>query len=339
MRFGLFLYCFSFLLRGSLCFCVSQDLPSDFQGFFKAFEEKNLEQMREFLDSGYYDVNAKNEDGHTALFLAAVFGNLDGLDILLAHHAVINPEDQLLQCLVSYIDDEGNNLACLELLLKNGADPNSAGKRGDRYQETPLELAAYLNKTDFVRVLLMYGAKDEVSSSYDRQPALFSAVAHNNVEMVRLLLEKSSKPNPNIRILSSGLTALHYASFYGFIDCVKFLLDKGADPNAVGDTPSRSHEETCGYDYFVKNLMGTPEIFSIVTFDGFLYDSRHGSSYCDVRTTPPEWAAQMLDWTIKYSKRDSGGGVGGTQADYEAIVELFNVRRISHMGRVLLRQM
>jgi ankyrin repeat protein len=84
----------------------------------------------------------------------------------------------------------GGDGAVVEHLLANGAELRVKG----RYQQTPLQVAAYIGHTDVVRILVDHGADID-----ERGPW--------------------------------GETALHWASVRGHMDVVSLLLERGADEN------------------------------------------------------------------------------------------------------------
>jgi len=58
---------------------------------------------------------------------------------------------------------------------------------------------------------------------------LIDAVYEGDLEKVKKLLDEGEDVNARD---DYGRTPLHYASIYGIVDVVKFLVEKGADINA-----------------------------------------------------------------------------------------------------------
>jgi ankyrin repeat protein len=140
-------------------------------------------------------------------------------------------------------------------LLKAGADIHPKAKNGD----TALDKAIAGNHIPIVKALL------KVSGGIDREEALFAAAGDGNLEIVQLLMTKSTDVNRRgfaggsllmlaaegdfalVKFLverganvnhkdDEGKTALMkaVASFHSTrISSVKFLIDHGANPNAV----------------------------------------------------------------------------------------------------------
>ncbi|CBL43795.1 hypothetical protein HDN1F_02120 [gamma proteobacterium HdN1] len=100
-----------------------------------------------------------------------------------------------------------------------------------RLERTALHNAALDGNLETVKVLLERGANPRLFDVTGNN-AFFYAAKINDVEMLKLLLEKGaavSEKSPE-----SGLTALHIAAQNGSIAAVEFLLSHGAEINAVG---------------------------------------------------------------------------------------------------------
>ena len=91
------------------------------------------------------------------------------------------------------------NGAMVELLLKAGADPNTALPGG----ETALMTAARTGKVDAVKALLAHGADVNAKESRRGQTALMWAAAEGNVEVVEALLKAGADLHAR---LDSGFT-------------------------------------------------------------------------------------------------------------------------------------
>jgi uncharacterized protein len=135
--------------------------------------------------------------------------------------------------------------AVVEELATHGADVELASTTGF----TPLMFAAQQGDADSVRILIKAGAKVNVVENVDHQTPLMWAAASgkNAAEMVKLLLAKgadvkvranysdwpsqiTSEPRAQYRPVG-GLTALLYGARSGCYDCVRELIEAGADVN------------------------------------------------------------------------------------------------------------
>lgn len=109
-----------------------------------------------------------------------------------------------------------DDLEAIEAML--AADPRRAQRHDDR---SPILLAAYRHRRDALAALLR------------RDPPLdvFEAAATGDLEVVRRLV--AERPARVHGYSDDGLTALHLAAFFGHLDVVHDLIDRGARPGAL----------------------------------------------------------------------------------------------------------
>jgi ankyrin repeat protein len=209
------------------------------------------------------DVNARQDDGATALGWAAVRCNREIAELLLKAGA--NPNlvnEQGVSPLYLAVTNGATDVA--RLLLTYKADPNLA--RGDG--EPPLLTAARLGEIDVMKMLLERGANVNAREKKFGQTALMWAAGHP--EGVRLLVEhgadvratsnswditstiytpttstigKTGIPWNNDGVYTSkqgGQNAIHFAVQKHDLESVRILLGAGVDVNirsADGTTP------------------------------------------------------------------------------------------------------
>jgi ankyrin repeat protein len=116
--------------------------------------EKNNKDMTELLIAHGANVNVQNDDGDTALHLAVDNNYLDLVRLLVNVNGIDfdvrnNDGDIVLHSAV-----EGDDIVTIELLLTKGANVKVEGKNGN----TALHLASAKGKIDVVEVLLAHGA-------------------------------------------------------------------------------------------------------------------------------------------------------------------------------------
>ena len=120
---------------------------------------------------------------------------------------------------------ENQNLACIEVLLQNGAKINGGvGKE----KLTPLHYSASRGNFELCEFLIEKKAKINSKDKFKRSP-LVMAVRNGHLKVASLLLSKGADWNQGD---SSSNTPLHYAAAYGWQDCIDLLLKAGADINA-----------------------------------------------------------------------------------------------------------
>ena len=124
---------------------------------------------------------------------------------------------------------------------------------------TPLSLAAFFNQTEIAKLLLKNGADPNLAASNaSKVNALHSAVAKENYELCKLLLEQGAKVNST---QMQNVTALHSAAHRGNLKMVQLLVDNGAEINLKmdnGDTAMsiaerENHKEIKNYLEGVQN--------------------------------------------------------------------------------------
>jgi ankyrin repeat protein len=113
----------------------------------------------------------------------------------------------------------------VDVLLAHHADPNAKGPGGT----TALMWAV----TDLakVRSLLEHGASVNAKSDTDRTALLVAASYPRTVDVLRLLLERGADLRAQDK---GGATALSLAARSADIDVVRFLVDRGLEPGALG---------------------------------------------------------------------------------------------------------
>jgi palmitoyltransferase ZDHHC13/17 len=138
--------------------------------------------------------------------------------------------------------------ATTKLLLELGADPNQAEAE---QKLTPLHLAAgaFSKKTEWVALLLEYGADPEATDIHGHtplyyalrskqrenaqlllarmRPTIFTVTAAGDLKQLRRLLRAEGATS---KTDEAGLTALHWAAVAGQHEAAKLLLESGADP-------------------------------------------------------------------------------------------------------------
>jgi ankyrin repeat protein len=218
-------------------------------------------------------VNAANKAGATALIRAAT--SYEKTRLLVAAGAKVRARTALGNTPLILAARRPGNSRTVQLLLERGADATERNDAG----VGPVLSGAASGDLETVRLLLDAGAKagDFPKSNTPRasdsaaglRTPLMWAASHNDVRMVRLLLERGSDPNQstyygnplshacwsdgfeaadlllahganvNARDAVANFTPLHWAagSELGHPQLVELLLARGADPNAAGGEP------------------------------------------------------------------------------------------------------
>ncbi len=157
--------------------------PEDALNLYEAATTGNARRLKTILGQSRAKVNEPNPEGFTPLGLAAFFGHLEAVKVL----------------------------------LDQGADVNQ--KPPSRFANTALDAAVAGNHVEVVRVLLAAGGDANVRSA-GNATSLHKAAQHGNLEVVRMLLDRGADPNA---VRDGGKTPLDDAREQGHMAIVELL--------------------------------------------------------------------------------------------------------------------
>ena len=113
----------------------------------------DVEQVKTYLDAGT-NVNALDQEGHTALMLAGYNGHTKIVIMLIEEDAVVDRRDLMGQTALLYASS-GQFPETVKVLLDKGAEPDIVDSNE---HFTPLMHAATAGNLDVVKLLITYGA-------------------------------------------------------------------------------------------------------------------------------------------------------------------------------------
>ena len=177
------------------------------------------------------DPRAEDDDHETPLFPASRNGKLEAAQLLLDAGADANHRDWQEMTPLHGASENGH-VAVTQLLLKHNAAVNARHV----YGWTPLHLASRAGKGRVAEVLLDGGATVNAQNDSDWTP-LHMASQKGHLNVVELLLDRGADMNLQE---ADGETALHLAAFYGHFEVAQVLLKNDADlliKNKEGETP------------------------------------------------------------------------------------------------------
>ncbi|KAL4967300.1 ankyrin repeat-containing domain protein [Aspergillus stella-maris] len=174
-------------------------------------------------------VNAKEEDGETALFYAVRSGQISLVQCLLDHGAEINLWARTW-CPLFYSVHAGVGIC--KLLIERGASIETPSERGT----TALLLAAMHEYADIVSLLLQHNVALDIANEKSGFTPLLEAARNGNSEITRMLMEAGADANHQ-SIFGYGPVHLAVKN-----DCLRVLLEypKRIDLNqkiSSGETP------------------------------------------------------------------------------------------------------
>ena len=262
------------------------------------------------------DVNARSDDGSTALLWASHWNDVTTADLLIQAQADPNIANDLGMTPLSRACTNGS-AALVELLLNAGANPNARIATG----ETPLMTCASTGNATAVRVLLGRGADVNAKEPSQNQDALMWAASERHPDVVRLLVEAGADPRAHTK---KGFTALHFAAREGDIDSVRQLLASGVNVNirSVPDpgTPGVPAGPRGAAQQATISEGSTPLLAATVRghvpLALFLLEHGADPNVLDAGFTPLHWASGTWEGGISnqvYGFTDPMGGIPNRQ--------------------------
>jgi ankyrin repeat protein len=191
-----------------------------------AIKNKHITLVELLLSYGANVNSMEGEIGRAPLHWAAV-DFPDVVELLLSYGANVNLADIGGKWTPLHYASYEGNLPLVKLLIKHGADIHAMSESG----RSPFTVAIMGGGFSVIEFLLEQGAEFIISSDID---PLFTASLNGYVEILDLCFNRK-KINLNSKTYESGQTLLHISSSRGHVEVVKFLLNKGANPNLIDD--------------------------------------------------------------------------------------------------------
>jgi uncharacterized protein len=200
------------------------------------------------------DVAATHPDGETPLMAASRTGHIDSVKLLIESGANANVADSYQQeTPLMWAAAEGH-VAVVNELLKAGADPNRQAhingiderKHGDHPTGgfTALHFAVRNGYDDVAAALIKGGADPKLTNGDGLTPSMV-AIANDRFDLAKKLVELGASANDgslyfavdmhdattDMRAHDGSRLRADHPNQLTSMDLIKFLLDKGADPN------------------------------------------------------------------------------------------------------------
>jgi ankyrin repeat protein len=180
------------------------------------------------------DINAKDEEGNTALHKAVKSFLIQDIRTLLDQGADPNVKDSQGRTPLMYVGiwgdyQEEHKMEIAKLLVEKGSDVNAVDSYGD---DVLTFLTAY-NLPRITEYLISQGAKVDHLNSNGRT-ALSQAAENGKIDVVRVLLQHGA--DPNLRGEKMGWSALDTAIHYHHQDIVEAMMSAikpGADSSGL----------------------------------------------------------------------------------------------------------
>lgn len=198
----------------------------------------NLQEVKSILDSEKdIDLEAKNQNGLTALSIASAKGRLEIVSELFKHGARIDTRDNWTYSPFLWACNEGHD-SVVKFLLANGANPDDE----ESLHNSALMRACVRGHENIVKILLIAGANPNSKNVLGFGP-LIEAVGHPKPEICALLIGYGADINATDYGTHGCKSALMWAAQLGRKEIIKVLLNLGADTSlstckAVDDQPA-----------------------------------------------------------------------------------------------------
>ncbi|TGZ46633.1 Uncharacterized protein DBV15_04030 [Temnothorax longispinosus] len=187
--------------------------------------DDNLVGLQNFLENKRVQVDDRDENGSTALILAATKGKIHFVREIINHGADVNAEDADNWTALLCAAKEGYTEICLEL-LEHGADLEHRDMGG----WTALMWATYKGKSATVTMLLGRGADVNAHGNFHISSLVWAA-GRGYTDIVKDLIAHGAKVNVGDKY---GTTALVWASRKGNVEIVDMLLKAGGNVDTAG---------------------------------------------------------------------------------------------------------
>ena len=174
---------------------------------------------------GKVSIETRNDEGLTALHIAALRCNREIAFWLIKHGANVNAlADESFTPLMAAA--KGGDAEIVRQLLDNGADIHAA-KTGEDEGETALIFALASGNKEAATLLLDEGASWDIAGPSQFTP-LMGAARHGFTSIVQRLLESGAEVNVEKTGNDLHWTALTFAAWQGQADACRILLEHGA---------------------------------------------------------------------------------------------------------------
>jgi len=188
----------------------------------------DLETIKVLFEAGVKLGPGVGTDRLTPLGWAAAMGNVEAVKWMIDQKARIIGNDKFKRCPLALAIMNGH-LEVASILLQHGADWEQADSSGNR----PLHFAAAYGWPECIELLLKTGADINAENSWKITP-INIAMLKNHEGCVKTFLNHEEVDVNGVdergrTLLSMALMDLKESN----VDFVKYLLDKGADPNKV----------------------------------------------------------------------------------------------------------
>ena len=213
---------------------------------------RNHDSVVRLLLNPVHNLKTSGADYENAIMDAAYAGHTEMVKLLLERGSFTN---QLkLQYEIFWSACRYGHIQLVQIMLDEGLDVNATQLGGSR----ALESAAHYGHTSIVSLLFESGA--DLNYDGNERHAIHAAARNGYQEIVQMLLDQGADINSSG---SRGMTPIWEAAKNQQLDMMRFLLNKGADPQAY----------ECGdYAFFHAVIQGHEQVVCILAEAGVNVD-------------------------------------------------------------------
>jgi len=307
------------------------------QDLLRAVASGNKGKTEVTLRAGI-NANARDEQGQSALTMAAALPRTDIAELLIAHGANVNAgsHDEATPLMAAIMSGQRDTA---KLLLRKGADVNASAPLGSPPQQMPmLFFAIAIGDVDMTRLLIEGGADLNATLSDGQQmlsPHAF-AVKTNQQEIARLLSATGAKTSPldaHIRQLEGRLTSLCKDAgehIYEFVENVEGIYIHVRD-NHAGNPFGYYHEKDRlsstylsprrgnNYRFWEMDAMGKPDVIYHHRIEAYPA-GKVGEQMIELKQLSLPVAVYGITWRALTGAEDQRQGLYGDE------LKIFNVQ-------------
>jgi ankyrin repeat protein len=168
-----------------------------------------------------------NDNGKTALMMAARHGNTGICNLLIWNGAEVNAKENASGGKTALMEAAcGKNISTCRLLIENGADVNARDGEGITLL---MRVANWVRGSNVCRFLVDNGADVKAKNNRGENALIFALMA-GNADAAKLLIRKGADVNAKSGGgLGRDWTALIMAANGGHAEVCKLLMERGAD--------------------------------------------------------------------------------------------------------------
>jgi len=164
-------------------------------------------------------------------------GDDESVMSIVSRHKKKLEQQQLNIRLMGHLQSDKPNIEVIKNLLDKGADPNAENVLINTY-ETITDIASMLNGIKMLELLLDYKLNPDLRDPVSGDTLLHFAIKSRYLEMVKLLVKYGCSVNMENY---TGKFPIIYAIQKNQPDILEYLLQNGADPNAITSQYSGLH--------------------------------------------------------------------------------------------------